>query len=275
MFGYRRPRGSRPVEDCPSALVSALGGELPLLGSGGVGGGTGLSVDSTQLLADVVSERRDAMNHVVRFILIFGALAIPTAGPSQEQENPSTPGQIPDPSTYQGSTVLQQQSDQQDQSYRQQQQEQSQGYQQQYQAPQYGSDGNGMASRQGSNGHDGGWNQTPASRCNLAMMQAAAFARLRGLVELGPSTEDPRYFAIKRHATANEKPVLMKWLAARQHCETMANGLRPDVQAMNIRQSDITDRMIVAVADGRMSYGDFNYTRAHNHAVLMNYIRTH
>ena len=43
-------------------------------------------------------------------LTVFGV----TPAIAQEQENPSTPGQIPDPSTYQGSTVLQQQSDQQD-----------------------------------------------------------------------------------------------------------------------------------------------------------------
>lgn len=107
------------------------------------------------------------------------------------------------------------------------------------------------------------------------MMQAAAFVRLRGLVELGATTEDPRFFTINRHATAAEKPVLMKWLAAREHCLTMPTGYRSDVQAMNLRSADITNRMIVAVAAGRMTYGNFNYTRAHNHAVLMNYMRTH
>src|SRR5947209_11680204 len=58
------------------------------------------------------------------FVLALTAFTVPPAV-AQEQENPSTPGQIPDPSTYQGSTVLQQQSDQSDQQYRQQQQQQS------------------------------------------------------------------------------------------------------------------------------------------------------
>ena len=211
------------------------------------------------------------MYHLVRFSLICVALATPAVAQAQEQENPSTPGQIPDPSTYQGSTVLQQQSDQQDQSFRQQQQ----------QSNSYGNSGSsgyqpgnyGAAS--GFNGYRGGSNATPSSRCNLAMMQSATFARLRGLVELGATTEDPRYFMIDRKATAAEKPILMKWLAARRRCETMANGYLPDVQAMNLRASQITDRMIVMVADGKMTYADFNYTRAHNHAVFMNYFRTH
>lgn len=48
-------------------------------------------------------------------------LAIAAVG-ARAQEEGSTPGAIPDPSTYQGSTQLQQQSDQQDQQFRQQQQ---------------------------------------------------------------------------------------------------------------------------------------------------------
>jgi hypothetical protein len=43
------------------------------------------------------------------FALALTAFGV-TPAFAQEQENPSTPGQIPDPSTYQGSTVLQQQS---------------------------------------------------------------------------------------------------------------------------------------------------------------------
>src|SRR5258708_9605729 len=64
-------------------------------------------------------------------IALAFAAAISTAAGAQE--DPSTPGQIPNPGTYQGSQVLQQQSDQQDQQFRQQQQ----GQQQQY-APQNG-----------------------------------------------------------------------------------------------------------------------------------------
>src|SRR5437016_3936446 len=56
--------------------------------------------------------------------LIALALAAVIAAPARAQEEPSTPGQIPDPGTYQGSQVLQQQSDQQDQQFRQQQQQQ-------------------------------------------------------------------------------------------------------------------------------------------------------
>src|SRR5438067_11590581 len=71
------------------------------------------------------------------FALVLTALGV-TPAVAQEQENPSTPGQIPDPSTYQGSTVLQQQSDQQDQQYREQQQQQQQSGQPGYSSGQSG-----------------------------------------------------------------------------------------------------------------------------------------
>src|SRR5258708_8065752 len=73
--------------------------------------------------------------HSTRSTLPLIALAVAAAmsTAARAQEDPSTPGQIPNPGTYQGSQVLQQQSDQQDQQFRQQQQ----GQQQQY-APQNG-----------------------------------------------------------------------------------------------------------------------------------------
>jgi hypothetical protein len=63
-------------------------------------------------------------------LLAVGAAAMsPHAAIAQEQENPSTPGQIPNPGTYQGSTELQRQSDESDQRQRQQQEQQQQQYQ--------------------------------------------------------------------------------------------------------------------------------------------------
>lgn len=198
-------------------------------------------------------------------LLALGVLASGQPAAAQE-DNPSTPGQIPDPSTYQGSTVLQQQSDQQDQSFRQQQEQQSQGYQQRY-----GSSGQSF----GYSGNGGTARRSPASLCNSAMERAPSLAPLRGLVELGADSRDPRYFSIQRKATAAERPALKRWLAARHHCETVPNGFRPDVQAMNMRSGQITDRMILAVIDGRMTYGEFNYTRAHNAQVFENYRLSH
>jgi hypothetical protein len=202
---------------------------------------------------------------------------MPAAALAQEQENPSTPGQIPDPSTYQGSTVLQQQSDQQDQSYREQQQQQQQSGQSGYSSGQsgYSSGQSGTSYGNGYSRSSGSRTRPPSFYCLQAMERSPALAPLRGLVELGGDSRDPRYFTISRRATPAEKPVLMKWLAARQHCETAASGLRPDVEAMNLRSAHITNKMIVAVADGRMTFGDFNYTRAHNSLVVLNYQQSH
>jgi TPR repeat protein len=67
--------------------------------------------------------------------LVFGSAAWSGAA-AQEDENPHTPGAIPNPGSYQGSMELQRRSDQQDQQFREQQQR---SYQQpSYQQPRYG-----------------------------------------------------------------------------------------------------------------------------------------
>jgi TPR repeat protein len=54
-----------------------------------------------------------------------------SSGPAVAQdENPTTPGAIPNPGSYQGSLELQRRSDQQDQQFREQQQQQQRSYQQ-------------------------------------------------------------------------------------------------------------------------------------------------
>ena len=67
-------------------------------------------------------------------ISLVVATSLTGAAWAQDEEG-TTPGQLPDPSTYQGSTQLQQQSDQQDQQFRQQQQQQSE--QPSYNQPSY------------------------------------------------------------------------------------------------------------------------------------------
>ena len=68
-------------------------------------------------------------------VVVLSAWALAaTASAAKAQENPTTPGAIPNPGSYQGSLELQRRSDEQDQQFRQQQQ-----YQQpQYQQPRYG-----------------------------------------------------------------------------------------------------------------------------------------
>jgi hypothetical protein len=64
-----------------------------------------------------------------------------------QDENPTTPGAIPDPSTYQGSTALQRQSDQQDQQFRQQQSQSQPSYQPTYPQPRNSVPSTGYAQR--------------------------------------------------------------------------------------------------------------------------------
>lgn len=200
------------------------------------------------------------MRHLVRLsspLIGLGiALAAPAPAHAQEQENPSTPGQIPDPGTYQGSTVLQQQSDQQDQQFRQQQEQQSRGYQQQY-SGNYGG-------RSGYSGNGGGSAQMDAGiRCLTMLQRSAALAPLRGLVELGTNSRDPRYFTIPRRPTASEKPVLLRWVAARRQCPL---AIQPTAVLMraNAIATEITNKLIAQLAQGLMTYGQFNYKRALN-----------
>src|SRR5947209_7750661 len=145
------------------------------------------------------------------FALVLTALGVSPAV-AQEQENPSTPGQIPDPSTYQGSQVLQQQSDQQDQQFRQQQQEQQQQY-----APQ--NRGQYSGGNTGSRSYSQAPSLSPGTQCSL--MLTRSLTHLRGLVWLpgdGGSLDDPRYFTISRKPTATEKTMLTRWLAGPRRC---------------------------------------------------------
>jgi hypothetical protein len=73
---------------------------------------------------------------VVLSTLAAAAFAAFAAGPARAQdENPTTPGAIPNPGSYQGSMELQRRSDEQDQQFRQQQSQPS--YQGGYQQPRY------------------------------------------------------------------------------------------------------------------------------------------
>src|SRR4051812_42982782 len=88
--------------------------------------------------------------------LSFGVVA-PLAA-ADAQENPTTPGAIPNPGTYQGSMELQRQSDERDRQQREEQARQSQQQQQQYeqnqrQQQQRAYSGNGRAAQQSSGPH--------------------------------------------------------------------------------------------------------------------------
>ena len=201
--------------------------------------------------------------------LIAFAFAAAMSTAALAQEEPSTPGQIPDPSTYQGSQALQQQSDQQDQQFRQQQQGQQQqdapGYGGQYSRGSYGSRSNGQAPSLDVHG-----------QCMRMLTRSPSFAPLRGLVALGSDGQDPRYFAISKRPAATEKTALMRWRAGRQHCNTSYTWSPNPV----VRQAQMTgvrdmDNMIVALAQGRMTYGEFNYWTAQKSAAFNRVTASH
>ena len=106
-----------------------------------------------------------------RLAIAVCVLSLPTAAAAQEEG--TVPGSIPDPSSYQGSMVLQQQSDAQDQAFRA---EQSSGGSQSYQQPSYGGGGGGQSGdyQSYSSGGSSGRASSPAPPLNPL---AAAFQR--------------------------------------------------------------------------------------------------
>ena len=114
---------------------------------------------------------------MVRWRLAVTLCGILLGSPATAQEEGTVPGAIPDPSTYQGSMVLQQQSDAQDQGFRQQQEQQSQ--QQYYQQPSGGSQsGGGYASSSsgGSSRRSAGNSAAPPSNPLGAAFQRGDYA---------------------------------------------------------------------------------------------------
>jgi hypothetical protein len=74
-----------------------------------------------------------------RDVLLCGVafLSVAVAAPTAKAQNPTTPGAIPNPGTYQGSIELQRQSDQRDQQLREQLQREQQQRDQQQRQPSY------------------------------------------------------------------------------------------------------------------------------------------
>jgi hypothetical protein len=201
------------------------------------------------------------------FVLALMAFGV-TPAAAQEQENPSTPGQIPDPSTYQGSTVLQQQSDQQDQQYRDQQQQQQQqpGYQQPTQSY------SGGQQQQGGNAlsrYDVCWKQLAASR---------QFVPLARKITLG--TVDPKaieLFGISSRPTATEKTLITRWAEWRSRCQAigMANFRKPTAAewiSYNRWSLPATLSLVHQLVGGQLTYGQFNYRRAMNELARERYM---
>jgi hypothetical protein len=172
-----------------------------------------------------------------------------------------TPGQIPDPGTYQGSTQLQQERDRQDQQFRQQSVQPSQA------PPQQGSyQGNAPATFYNSRGPD----------CLDRLAQQPELAPLAQKVSLGHSDLHPSpLFGIQSVPTPTERPLLLKWSAGRLSCLQEAkrvNKVTPDYSAQAKRldelASQITIDMIDQLADGKLTYGQFNRQRTKNALVV-------
>jgi hypothetical protein len=174
-----------------------------------------------------------------------------------------TPGSIPDPGTYQGSTQLQQEQDRQAQQFRQQSVQPSQSQPQTGQGPYQG---NAPATFYNSRGPD----------CLDRLAQQPELAPLTKKVSLGHSDLHPSaLFAIQSVATASERPLLLKWSAGRRTClqeEKTVNIVTRDYSAKAKRLDElagqITIDMIDQLADGKLTYGEFNRQRTKNALVV-------
>lgn len=178
-----------------------------------------------------------AIATAVATLAFFGAA-------SAQDGNPTTPGAIPNPGTYQGSLELQRQQDHQDQQFRQQQPQ-----------PQYGNPSS--VARVGSGGYRQAPSVDPFGQC-MSTLKASVLTPLRGSIEVDAIGQDPRYFTISRRPTAAEKTSLLRWAAGRRRCEPLARDANPVVHQANLDMNN----MIVQLAEGRMTYGEFNHRRA-------------
>jgi len=117
----------------------------------------------------------------------------------------TTPGAIPNPGTYQGSTQLQQEQDRQNQRYRQQS---TQPFQPQTQQPQGVYSGRSSASSNASRSPD----------CLDRLARQPELAPLAQKVYLGhPDIHSSALFGIQAVPTASERPLLLKWSAGRSN----------------------------------------------------------
>jgi hypothetical protein len=183
-------------------------------------------------------------------ILLATVLASQTA-PAQ-----TTPGAIPNPGTYQGSMEIQRQEDQQAQQYRQQTTQQPQ---QPQQLP----------------GSDLGRTSAPNSprppTCFDRLAQQPELAPLAQKVYLAqPDVRSSALFGIQTVPTPSERPLLLKWLAGRRSCfpemEKTLNAGGWSLQAKRAQELSyqITNDMIGDLAEGKLTYGQFNLQRTKN-----------
>ena len=192
------------------------------------------------------------------------ALAAFPLSPALAQEEPTTPGAIPDPSTYQGSQELQRQSDQQDQQYRQQQQEPA------YHQP--------MQSYSGAQQQWGGSaGLSPSQLCVKRLATSPQFAPLAGKMALGGA--DPRaieLFGNPSRPTATEKALIIRWAEGKRHCYAVTRSSALQTKAQMIADSrwgfPALLPLVHQLLAGQLTYGQFSYRRAMNQLSIDRYV---
>jgi hypothetical protein len=176
-----------------------------------------------------------------------------------QDENPTTPGAIPNPSTYQGSIELQRQSDQQDQQFRQQQQQQP-SYSGQ---PQQG----GTRPSQSSGGQPASWD---ACFSHITEMRALAPIAAKIGLDTADITTRVDLFDDQTKPTAAEKILLVKWDEARGYCDSLAMQEDPARQTPQYHYAHsqwghpAEHALVTKLLDGELTYGQFNHQRAMN-----------
>jgi hypothetical protein len=173
----------------------------------------------------------------------------------------TTPGAIPDPGTYQGSTQIQQEQDRQAQQYRQQS---APSFQQQPQQPQGSYPGSSPAT------------SNAGPDCYDKLARQPELAPLARKVYLGhPDLHSSALFDIQTVPTAAERPLLLKWSAGRRICLQEAHRINQvsavySAQAKRLDElsSQITIDMIAQLAEGKLTYGQFNRQRTKNGLVV-------
>ena len=203
------------------------------------------------------------MTFVKRAALVF---AMSGLSPALAQEEPTTPGAIPDPSTYQGSQELQRQSDQQDQQFRQQQQQEPT-----YQQPT-------QSYSQGQRQWSGGSGLFPGQVCIRQLAASAQFAPLAGKMSLGSG--DPQAIQLFGNASrpsAAEKVLITRWAEGKRRCSAVWHSSPPRPTQAQL----IADRrwgypalasLVRQLLLGQLSYGQFNYRRAMNQLSMDHYL---
>ena len=197
-----------------------------------------------------------------RLPLIMAAVLVGAQG-SYCARAQTTPGAIPDPGTYQGSTQIQQEQDRQVQQYRQQS---AQPFQPQPQQPQGSYPGSSPGTSNASRPPD----------CYDRLARQPELAPLAQKVYLGhPDLHSSAFSDIQTVPTASERPLLLKWSAGRRTCLQVAqrvNKVTPDYSAQAKRLdelgSQITIDMIAQLAEGKLTYGQFNRQRIKNALVV-------